>query len=161
MNKEKVFDENGQGFTEIFLTEKVDRVNPIEYYKTVELEERAILLRESLNAKNPFLTSHLDDNFFIKKAEQTLVDFCEHYERIDVHKNFIELLKTTRKKDQERLLKGLTLNLDELMCIIFKSYNDFGFLYSKNLFENLSDNFTVFQIESELTTLEFRAVTTL
>jgi hypothetical protein len=31
----------------------------------------------------------------------------------------------------------MTLNPDELMSLIFKSYNDFGYLYSKYLFENL------------------------
>jgi hypothetical protein len=137
MNTEKIFDENGQGFTRIFSTDKVEKVNPIEYYKTYELEKRAISLRDLLNAKNPFHTSQLDDKFFIKNAKETLVGFFEKFEQIKVHDNFIELLNTTRKKDQERLLKGLTLNHDELMSLIFKSYYDFGFLYSKYLFENL------------------------
>ncbi len=137
MNIEKIFDENGQGFTRIFSTDKVERVNPVEYYKTYELGKRAILLRDLLNAKNPFLTSQLDDKFFIKKAEETLEGFFEQFEHTKVHENFIELLKTKRKKDQKRLLNGISLNPDELMSLIFKSYTDFGYLYSKYLFENL------------------------
>lgn len=137
MNTEQIFDENGQGFTRIFSTDKVEKVNPVEYYKTYELEKRAISLRDLLNAKNPFLASQLDDKFFIKKAEETLVGFFEQFEQTKIHDNFIELLKSTRKKDQVRFLKGMTLNPDELMSLIFKSYKDFGFLYSKYLFENL------------------------
>jgi hypothetical protein len=73
----------------------------------------------------------------MKKAKEMLVGFFEEFEQIYIHKNFIELLKKTRKKDQEALLKGMTLNPDELMSLIFKSYKDFGFLYSKYFFENL------------------------
>lgn len=140
MSTEKIFNESGQGFVRVFSTDKVEKVNPIEYYKSYELEKRAVSLRDLLNAKNVYLTSLLDDEFFIKKAEETLIGFFEEFEQTKVHDNFLELLKTTRKKDQERLLKGLTLNTNELMSLIFKSYKDFGFLYSKYLFENLPPN---------------------
>lgn len=137
MNTEKIYDENGRGFVRIFSTVKVEKVNPVEYYKKYELTKRVVSIRDILNAKNPFLTSQLEDSFFIKKAEETLVGFFENFEQTKIHDNFLKLLKTIRKKDQIRLLKGLTLNSDELMSFIFKSYNDFGFLYSKYLFENL------------------------
>lgn len=141
MNTEKIFDENGRGFTRVFSTDKVELVNPVEYYKTYELKKRAISLRDLLNAKDPFLTSQLDDNFFIKKAEEMLVGFFEKFEHTKVHDNLIQLLTTTRNKDQEALLKGMTINSDELMSLIFKSYKEFGFLYSKYLFENLPGGF--------------------
>jgi len=137
MNTEKIFDDNGRGFTRVFSTDKVELVNPVEYYKTYDLEEQVIFLRDLLNAKYPFETSKLDDKFFVKQAEKMQVEFFEKFEQTKVHDNLIQLLKTTRKKDQKALLKGMTLNSDELMSLIFKSYNDFGFLYSKYLFENL------------------------
>lgn len=137
MSTHKIYDENGQGFTRIFSMDKIENVNPIEYYKTYEIEKRATSLRDLLNTKNPFLTSQLDDEFFIKKAEETLEGFFEEFENTEVHENFLELLKTARKKDQVRLLRGMTLNPNELMAFIFKSYSEFGFLYSKYLFENL------------------------
>jgi hypothetical protein len=141
MDTEKIFNEHGQGFKRIFSTPKVEKVNPVEYYKTYELEKRATILRDLLNVKNPILASQLDNNYFIRKAEETLVGFFEKFEKTEVHNNFLVLLKTTRKKDQIPLLRGLSLNPDELMSLIFKSYNDFGLLYSKYLFENLPDGF--------------------
>jgi hypothetical protein len=137
MKTEKIFDENGHGFTRVFSTDKVELVNPVEYYKKYELQKRTITLRDFLFAKNPFLTSQIEDKFFVRKAEETLVGFFEKFEQTKVHENLIQLLNTTRKKDQEALLKGMTLNTDELLSLIFKSYNDFGYLYSKFLFENL------------------------
>lgn len=141
MGSEKIFDENGRGFIRIFSTDKVEKVNPIEYYKTYELEKRAVSLRDLLSAKNPFLASQLDDKFFIKNAEETLVGFFEEFEKTEVNGNFLRLLETTRKKDQVSLLKGLSLNPNQLMSLIFKSYSDYGFLYSKYLFENQPKGF--------------------
>ena len=82
----------------------------------------------------------LDDEFFIKNAEKTLIGFFEQFENTEVHKNFLELLNTERKKDQIKLLKGMTLNPDQLMLLIFKSYNDFNFLYGTYCFKNLPIN---------------------
>ncbi|MBN2634920.1 MAG: hypothetical protein JXR61_01525 [Prolixibacteraceae bacterium] len=137
MNTEKIFDENNKGFTRTFSMDKVEKVNPIEYFKNYEIEKTAILLRDLLNTKNPFLASLLDNDFFIKQAKNELTGFFEKFEQIEIHENFIKLLETTRKKDQIRLLKGLSLNPDQLMALIFKSYECFGYLYSRYLFENL------------------------
>src|SRR5690606_42069748 len=63
----------------------VEKVNPIEYYKTYELEKRAITLRDLLSIKNPYLTSQLSKDFFYKKAEETLVGFFEEFERSEEH----------------------------------------------------------------------------
>ena len=49
----------------------------------------------------------------------------------------MRLFKTTRKKDQEALLKGLSINLDQLISLIFKSFTEYGYLYSRYRFETL------------------------
>jgi hypothetical protein len=141
MNTKKIFDENGKGFTRVFSSDKVEKVNPVEYYKEYELKKRATFYRDLLNAKDPFLTSFLNEDFFIKNAEESLVGFFEHFENTKVNDNFLELLKTTRKKDQEKLLREITITPDELMSLILKSYTDFGLLYSKYNFENLPNGF--------------------
>jgi hypothetical protein len=141
MDAKKIYDENGQGYTRIFSTDKVESVNPVDYYKNYELEKRATVLRDLLNSKDPVLTSQLDKSFFLKQAEDTLEGFFEKFEKTEPHENFIKLLETTRKKDQVRLLKGLSINPDELMSLILKSHKDFGFLYSKYRFENLPSGF--------------------
>lgn len=141
MDAKKIYNENGQGFTRIFSSDKVENVNPVEYFKKYELEKRATVLRDLLNAKDPALTSQLDKSFFLKQAEETLEGFFEKFENTEIHENFHKLLETTRKKDQVNLLKGLTINPDQLMSLIFKSYADYGFSYSKYRFENLPNGF--------------------
>jgi hypothetical protein len=155
MHTEKIYDENGKGFTRVFTSDKIEKVNPVEYYKTYELKKRAISLRDILNVNNPFLTSFLDDDFFIKKAEEMLVGFFEKFEGTEIHENFIKLLGTNRKKDQVKLLRGMTINPDELMSLIFKSYNDFGYLYSKYHIKSIPKGFEgkkrpkIFRVEKD------------
>lgn len=141
MNTKKIYEENGQGFTRAFSSEMVENVNPVDYYKKYEIEKRAIVLRDLLNAKEPKLASQLDNSFFLKKAEETLQDFFEKFENTEIHNNFDKLLETNRKKDQIKLLKGVSLTPDQLMSLIFKSYQNYGFLYSKFRFENLPKGF--------------------
>lgn len=127
------------GFTRVFSTEKVEKVNPVEYYKSAEIEKRAIVLHDLLSAKDPFLASMVTKEFYIKNAQKGLDEFFEAFEKTVVDKKLLELLTTGRKKDQVALLKGVNFNPDELMSLIFKSYNDFGLLYSKYLFKNLPE----------------------
>lgn len=141
MNTEKIFDENGKGFIRAFYSDKVERVNPIDFYETAELKHSATLIKDILFLKNPLLTSFLDSDYFDRKAKEMIVGYCEKCLNTEIHQNFIELLNTTRKKDQIRLLKGMTLNPDELMSLIFKSYHEFGYLYSKYHFKNLPNGF--------------------
>lgn len=141
MKTEKIYDENGKSFFRIFSSDEVEKVNPVEYYKTFETKKRAISLRDILAAKYPYLTSSLDDKFFMKNAEETLVGFFEKFEKTEVHANIIKVLETSRKKDQEALLKGMSLDPDQLMSLIFQSYNKFGYLYSRYRFENLPTKF--------------------
>ncbi|MBK5214607.1 MAG: hypothetical protein JJE55_13210 [Flavobacteriaceae bacterium] len=141
MNTERIFNENGSGFIRTFASDKIEKVNPVEYYKNAELKQSATLIRDMLYATNPLLTSFLDSEYFEKKAKEMVVGYCEQCEKIEVNENFIELLQTERKKDQVRLLKGMTLDPDVLMSLIFKSYNDFNYLYSKYHFRNLPPEF--------------------
>lgn len=137
MDTERIFDENGQISTRRNSLPQAERVNPVEYYKKNELRRRAIILRDLLQLKEPFLTAELPTTFFEKQAAKSLIGFFEKKRKTPIPKNFVQLLQTTRKKDQVKLLKGMSLNPDQLLSLIFLSYNDLGFLYSRYHFENL------------------------
>lgn len=138
MDAKLIWDDDKKGFTRIFSEEKIEKVNPVEYYKKIELEKRALGLRDMLYAQNPFLTSLLDDSFFEKKAKEFLGDFFNQFESVEIPQNFLKLLETTKKSEQIKLLKGQSINPDQLMALIFKSYEILGMVYSRYLFEKLS-----------------------
>ncbi len=139
MKTQVIWDDDSKGFTRIFTDDKIEKVNPIEYYENFQLKKSAIGLRDLLYVQNPFLTSLLDDEFFEKQAKIFFGDFFEKFRKTEIPENFIKLLETTKKSEQIKLLKGQSLNPDQLMALIFKSYDEFEMLYSRYLFESLGN----------------------
>ena len=91
--------------------------------------------------EKPELIPYLSENFYIEEAKRNVdLGIFNQFEYLEVKPNFIELLKTTKKKEQIKLLKGQSLDPDELMAIIFKSFTEFGYLYSRYRFEILPPN---------------------
>lgn len=140
----KITDENGNGFYRIFWDDKVERVNPVEYYKNFELNKRAIAYRDLLQMKDPSLSKKISSDFYVRLAKEQIAKekFWEAKEQTEIPENFLTLLETPRKKDQISLLKGLSINPDQLIALIFKSYNEHGYLYSRYRFENLPKDLT-------------------
>ncbi|MCG6189123.1 hypothetical protein [Maribellus maritimus] len=137
MSTKKIHSEDGKSAYRIFSDDKVEKVNPIEYYKSYEIKKRATVFRDLLKSTHPSLASTLNNSFFEKRAEDSLIGFFEQKEQTDIHNNFLTLLQTSRKKEQEKLLKGMSLNPDQLYSLIIKSHKDHNYLYSRYLFENL------------------------
>jgi len=137
-NSKKIAYENGNGFYRIFWDDNIERVNPIEYYKQYELQKRAISYRDLLEIKESVLTAELSNDFFIRFAKEKLDEekFWEIKEQTEVPENFLKLFGTNKKKDQESLLRGLSINPNQLISLIFKSYKDYGYMYSRYRFEN-------------------------
>lgn len=140
----KITDENGNGFYRIFWDDTVEKVNPVEYYKNFELNKRAIAYRDLLQMKNPFLSQKISSDFYVRFAKDEIAKekFWEAKEQAEIPENFLTLLETARKKDQISLLKGLSINPDQLIALIFKSFKEHNYLYSRYRFENLPKDLT-------------------
>ena len=136
-NSTKIADEDENGFYRIFWDDDIEKVNPIEYYKDYEVKKRAISYRDILEMKDSILVTKVSDDFFIRFAKEQIEKekFWETKEQTEVPENFLKLLETNRKKDQKSLLKGLSINPDQLISLIFKSYKDYGYHYSRYRFE--------------------------
>lgn len=141
MSIRRIYHKEGQGFTTIYSDEKIEKVNPIEYYEKHEVIKRANQLRDIFVLQFPELASNLGFKFFIGEALKTMDGFFENIEKADVQPNFLELLNTDKKKDQIKLLKEASLDPEQLISLIFKSYSDYGYLYSRYLFETIPSGF--------------------
>ena len=107
----KITDENDNGFYRIFWDDKVERVNPVEYYKNYELKKRAITYHDLVQMKAPFLSQKITFGFYVRFAKEQIAKekFWETKEQTEIPENFLTLLETPRKKDQISLLKGLSI----------------------------------------------------
>jgi hypothetical protein len=104
--------------------------NPLQQFKKIHIELSMSLDRDFLSLKG-FDTS----NELIKKIilEGALTDWQVELERlkeIKVSENLFKLLETEKKKEQIKLLKGLSLTSDELTAYIIKAHEIYGYTYS-------------------------------
>lgn len=135
----EIMNPDGRSFYQVFWDDKVEMVNPIEYYKNAEIYKKAISYRNVIEIKNPILAQNLTSDFYTRHAMREVENegYCKRVESVEVHENFLKLLETTRKKDQITLLKGMSITPKQLLSFIFKSYKDYNYLYSRYTFENL------------------------
>ncbi|MND83404.1 hypothetical protein D3C87_1146920 [compost metagenome] len=124
-----------------FFEEKVENVNPVAYIQGLELFKRISIHKELFLKKNPQLIDSFDENQLKKALIPEVKEFFKEIESEAVHPNFLKLLSVTKKSEQVKLLKGLTLTSSQLAVLIFKSYREFGFLYSKYSFKVVPPQF--------------------
>jgi hypothetical protein len=140
LKSQKIVDNTGSGFVRGFSTDNVENVNPHEYFRNLELQKRAIQYRDMLFAKNPYKASLLTEDFFLKHAEESLEGFFEKFEQVKLGENLKKLLPTQKKNEQEKLLKGATIDTNQLMALILKAHSDHGYLFSRVMIENLPNS---------------------
>lgn len=136
MKTTKIYDDDMKGFTRAFYSDFVEDVNPVEYYKNLEIEMNIQTIKDILFMKNSLIASTLDEEFFKRMAEKHLGSQFEEAEKIVLNENLIKLFSTNKKSEQKKLLKGMSINSMELVALIFKSH-EFGYSYSKYVHEKL------------------------
>ena len=131
-----IYDEDGTGFTRIQDSEDIEYVDPIQYYSEQEIKYHKTEIKDFLFMKNTFLASMLNEEFFSKKAIKHWNDKYEEIKTTNIPNNFIKLLTAIKKNDQIKLLKGQSINPEQLIAFIFKAWTDFGFSFSQYTVEH-------------------------
>ncbi len=107
-------------------SDNVYKVNPIELYKSEWLEIAKINNRDiRVIQKLPII-----EDLITLEAEYSVSEYLKEI-RVPIPENFIKLLETTKKSEQENLLKRQSLTTDQFFSFIMLSFEKFGFLYSR------------------------------
>lgn len=119
----------------VFDDREFEKKNPIKQYGNNIIVKQMILngvpKEEMTGEKTLTDTSH--DIF--KNAHIHWLSLKEDFQKIKIPENLIQLLKTDRKGDQEKLLDGYFLPLEILTSFIFKAYHEFGYTLSQYISE--------------------------
>jgi hypothetical protein len=130
-------DPKAGGFFSIMTVEDFEFQNPVEETKKMFIEHSVNFERNILLLKRPPFPMHLFDKLLYRRAEEK---WLEEYNKISSTKipdSLLKLLESSSKREQEKLLKGISLTTDELMSFIFFAWEKFGFTYSKYHSEHL------------------------
>lgn len=131
MNIKRIADPEERGHYTMFTATDFEYVNPIEYYETTTKRVYFEMERDLLVMMKPPFPIPIIERVLRRRAEE---NWKERYQSIistPAPEALISLLKTDKKKEQEALLKGLSITADQLISFIFKAWTDFGFRFSQ------------------------------
>lgn len=103
-------------------------VNPLEFIKNICIESSKSFDRNILIGKgfsNP--SERVLKKFALKRCSKKI----RNYQNTKIPKALISLLNANSKKEQVNLLKGLSLNHDQLYSFIFFAYENYNFKLSQ------------------------------
>lgn len=130
MEEHTIYDDDKKGFTKVFSGRDIEFVNPIDYYSDWEIRKSISLERAILNHKNPIITAFISDEFFVKRAQEKWQERLGQINATQIPENFISLLNSSSKNEQEKLMRGQSISPFQLAAYIFRAWTDFGFCYS-------------------------------
>jgi gas vesicle protein len=140
MKEIKVRDLKGNGYYNIIRVGDFEYVNPIKKMSEVIIQSIAQLANNQLmfakeNNLLPNINAASNADAIIKKAsiKEGVKAWQEEFQNIKSQKlpdNILNILNSASKKEQMKILKGISLTSEELMLFIFKAWEDYGFTYS-------------------------------
>lgn len=136
----KIEDPYNNCFYRVIMDDCVEKVNPIEYYQNFRIENLATNLKDDIEIKYPELAKGLTPQFYVNTVHEYIENGMIPFDLEECHKNFFKVLETTRKKDQVSLLKGVTINPQQLYFLITEAYQKHSYLYSRYRFETLPED---------------------
>ncbi len=122
---------SGNGIYTIFHSPDFEYVNPIEYYSSKTIAQHISILKDIFLLKYPNLKFELIEKYILEKEISAWEEKLKKILNIKIPINFISILSASSKKEQINLLKGLSINPEQLLAFLFTSKENFGYLFSQ------------------------------
>ena len=140
MKELNIKDPDTNGYYSMIQEDDFEYANPIEkmseiVVKMLTMQFKSILL---FSKENNLLPSEYGINnpdgilerIALKKAREIWEQKFQNIMSQKLPNGIFNILGSTSRKQQIKLLKGVSLTVDELMLFIFQAWKDFGFTYS-------------------------------
>ena len=131
MKQSKVIFNEGKSIYNIFEATDFEFVNPVEYYAKYYIQHRMTVERDILFLKKLPFSSSIAQELLLKRATEAWNEMYQTINESGFPANLIALLGSDKKKNQIRLLRGLSINSFQLLAFIFKACSTNGFVYSQ------------------------------
>ncbi len=131
---------DSKSFIRGLVGEDVEYINPVEHFRQGQIRLISAAYRDLLNLHNVEMTAKLPERFFIEKAEKDWEGIYNGVMAAKVPANFMALLLSESKKEQERLMRAQSITPDELGAFIFRAWNEHGYTMSTYHFKSIPSN---------------------
>jgi len=115
----------------------VRKVNPVEYFRKGFIVSNFFMARELIRLYRLPFASNLIDKICTRKAHEHWHEYYNSVLKIQIPENLRILFDTTKKSEQEKLLKNMTLTPKILSGFIFYAWNEKGYTFSQIKSEHL------------------------
>lgn len=123
-------DDDGKGLTLGFIGTDVEFVNPVEYYAGWEKRKSISFNKHLLHKTDAIKAAAISEEFYEKKAKEKWDETYQRIKKAEVPPNFIALMESTSKKEQEKLLRGQGITPEQLAALLFIAHEEFGYTFS-------------------------------
>lgn len=127
----KIKVDGGNSIYSIFHSPDFEYVNPIEYYSSITIARNISILKDIFLLKYPDLKLEVIEKKILQKETLGWSEKLKQILKTEIPVNLISILSATSKKEQINLLKGLSINPEQLLAFLFKSKTDNGYLFSQ------------------------------
>lgn len=141
MKHVKIPDPEGKGSFSIFSSEDVEYADPIKYFLNSFVTTHFIDLKETALLKFPSIHPNSLDEPILEKSAAFAEKFMKGIISTPIPENLVSLIKSTSKKEQQKLLKGFSLTTDELLSFICNAWTQHGFSFSEYIVEHQPKGF--------------------
>jgi hypothetical protein len=126
----KIQDEEKGPYT-VFESPDIEFSDPIDHFAEIHIRVNYELDRKLYLSSFPEFPVEFINTISFKQAISEWLEKYNEYLKSEIPNNFISLLKSSSKKQQIHLLKGQSINPDQLVALIIKAHNDFGYSFSQ------------------------------
>lgn len=136
MGSTTIYDPNSSTRYSIYHVDDFEYVTPIEKMEQIIKESHFRILRDFIALKSP-ITEDVVRRIIVPEVEK---DWRKYYEKINntkIPRQLLLLLTLTKKKDQVRCLKGLSIRAEQLLAFFFYAWKKHRFTYSQYSCEHL------------------------
>jgi hypothetical protein len=140
MNELKIKDPEKNGHYLMLEEDDFEYQNPIEKMSETVIRMMSKMFQDYLmfakennklpDAKGVGNPDLILERIALRNAKKMWQEKLQTIMRQNLPEGIFSILKSTSKKEQIKLLKGLSLTTEQLMLFIFKAWEDFGFTYS-------------------------------
>ncbi|MEB2786381.1 hypothetical protein [Algoriphagus persicinus] len=136
----KIYSGDGKSFYRLFFDDKVEYVNPLQYFRSRSINSSFYLMKDLTNNEFKNFPEEIKNKVLLKKAIETWETRYESINEEFLDEDFITLLSTRKKSEQLRLLKGKSLTSYAFSKFALISNSEFGFTFSRYTSEKLPGN---------------------
>lgn len=136
----KIVDEKNNGEYIIFESALVENVNPIEYFREFSISSyfgiTHSFLKKSIEHHKLPVREETIVKYSLKEASENWNEYFNRIKNTEVPENLLLAVFASKKNEQEKLLKNISINSDILLSLIFKLWEIYGFSFSRYISEH-------------------------